>query len=211
MSGNSDSSNSNFQFEYINLSSNRLTKLDFASVKWLNQTTAVTDLTANPWKFDCSMFLEVFRGLKHKLILQCASPEQFQGKSWELIEEILSEVLEDVNKKSNTSSESIILSTESNEESGVSTLEGCPSVVTTSLIVTGVVLVCAICGGLILVMVVKRLRNKPKTPEHSDVYAPRVSNASLHSYAEVGARTSNVTVESYADVGERPPYITVLS
>jgi len=36
--------------------------------------------------------------------------------------------------------------------------------VTTTLIVIGVLLVCAIGGGLILVKVVKRLRKRPKTP-----------------------------------------------
>ena len=55
-------------------------------MKWLNQTTAVTDLTANPWNCDCSVLLEVWRGLKHKLTLHCASPRQLQGKSSEVID-----------------------------------------------------------------------------------------------------------------------------
>ena len=46
---------------------------------------------------------------------------------------------------------------------------------TTTLIVIGVLLVCAIGGGLILVKVVKRLRKRPKTPEYCDVYAPSAS------------------------------------
>jgi hypothetical protein len=86
MNSNSDSSNPTFQLDYLNVSSNRLTTLDVASVKWLNQTTAVTDLTANPWNCDCSVLLEVWRGLKHKLKLQCASPRHLQGKSWDVME-----------------------------------------------------------------------------------------------------------------------------
>jgi len=42
-----------------------------------------------------------------------------------------------------------------------------------SLIVNGVLLVCAIGGGLIFAKVVKRLRKRPKTPKYCDVYAPR--------------------------------------
>jgi hypothetical protein len=52
-----------FQLDYLNISANRLTMLDVASLNWLNQTT-VTDLTANPWNCDCYMLLEVWRGLK---------------------------------------------------------------------------------------------------------------------------------------------------
>jgi hypothetical protein len=77
--------------------------------------------------------------------------------------------------------------------------------------VTGVLLGCAVGGGLILVKVVKRRRNRQKTPEYCDVYASRASYVSVHLYEEVGAGSSNVTVESHADVGERPSYITVLS
>ena len=180
MNSNSNCSNPRFQLEYLNLSSNGLTTLDVASVKWLNHTLVVTDLRGNPWNCDCSVLLEVWRGLKHKLTLHCASPILLQGKSWDLIEEFCS-------------------------------LVGGSSIVTTTLIVTCVLLVCAIGGGLILAKVLKRRRNKQKTPEYCDVYAPRVSHISVHSYAEVGAGSSNVTVQFYADVGERPSYVTVQS
>ena len=72
--------------------------------------------------------------------------------------------------------------------------------VTTTLIVTGVLLVCAIGGGSILVKVVKRLKKRPKTPEYVDVYSPSASNASVHSYEEVGAGASLILVQSYTDV-----------
>jgi hypothetical protein len=77
--------------------------------------------------------------------------------------------------------------------------------------VTGVLLICAIGGGLILVKVVKRRRNKQKTPEYCDVYAPRTSHISLHLYEEVAGWPSHVTDQSYADIGRRPSYISLQS
>jgi hypothetical protein len=187
LSGNSDRSTPSFQLEYLNLSSNRLTTLDAASVKWLNQTTAVIDLTANPWNCDCSVLLEVWRGLKHKLTLHCASPKLLQGKLWDVMEEFCSLFVED---KTNS--------------------DGRSSVLTTTLIVTGFLLICFIVGCLILIKVVKRRRNKQKTPEYCDVYAPSASHISIHSYVVAVAGYSDVTDQSYADVGKRPSYITVL-
>jgi hypothetical protein len=211
MSIKSDTPNPPFQLEYLNLSSNRLTTLDVASMKWLNQTTAVTDLTANPWNCDCSVLLEVWRGLKHKLTLHCASPRQLQGKSWGAMEKFCSEDAEDMNNESKRRSEDVSTSAEHKGESEVSAQKGGPSVVTTILIVTCVFLVCAIGGGLILAKVVKRLRNRAKTPENCDVDDPRRSHISLHSYAEIGAGSSQITDQYYADVGIRPSYITVQS
>jgi hypothetical protein len=164
MSNNSYNSNPTFQLDYLNLSSNRLTTLDVASMEWLNHTTAVTDLTANPWNCDCSVLLEVWRGLKHKLTLQCASPRELKGKSWDVMEVFCSQSPEDMNYKSNTSSEAVSHSTEQKDESEVSAKVGGSSVVTTTLIVIGVLLVCAIGGGIILVIVVKRRRTDRKRP-----------------------------------------------
>jgi hypothetical protein len=131
-SSNSDTFNPPFQLEYLNLSSNHLTTLDVTSVKWLTDTTAVTDLTANPWNCDCSVLPEVWRELKHKLTLHCASPRELKGKSWDVLEGFCFLVAEDMN--------------------------GGPSGITTTIIVTGVVLVCAVGGGLVLAKVLKRLR-----------------------------------------------------
>ena len=55
----SDRYSPTFRLDYLNVSSNRLTTLDVTLMKWLNQTTTVTDLTENPWNCDCSMLLEV--------------------------------------------------------------------------------------------------------------------------------------------------------
>jgi hypothetical protein len=134
MNSNSDSSNPTFQLDYLNVSSNRLTTLDVASMKWLNQTTAVTDLTANPWNCDCSALLEATQGLKHKLTLHCASPEQLQGKSWDVMEIFCSLAAEEKPNKFLGS-----------------------SVLTTTLIVKGVLLFCGIGWCLILKNLVKRL------------------------------------------------------
>jgi len=65
--------------------------------------------------------------------------------------------------------------------------------------------------GLILAKVAKRLRKRQKTPDYCDVYTPRASNISLHSYEEVGVGPSLATDETYADVSKRPSYITVQS
>jgi hypothetical protein len=127
------------------------------------------------------------------------------------MEEFCSQVSHDINKKSNTSSEPVSQRTERKEEGGVNTENGGPSVITASLIVTGVLFFCAIFGGLILAMFVKRRRKRHKTPEYCDVYAPSASQISLHLYEEIGTGPSHVRDQSYADVGRRPKYISVLS
>ena len=114
---------------------------------WLNQTTAFTDLITNPWNCDCSVLLEVWRRLKHKLTSHCASPRVLQGKSWDVMEEFCSQVVKEMNKKSNISSEPVSPRTGGKEESGVNTENEGPSIVTTILNVTGVLLLCAVGGG----------------------------------------------------------------
>jgi ABC-type sugar transport system permease subunit len=211
MNKNSDSSNQKFHLGYLNVSSNHLTSLDLASMNWLIHTRADIDLTANPWNCDCSVLLEVWRGLKHKLELHCASPRQLRRESWDMMEEFCSQVSEDVNKKFNTSSEYVSPRTECKKESVVNIENGGPSVITTTLIVTVVLLFCAIVVGLILAMFVKRWRNRQKTPDYCDVYAPSASQISLNLYAEVGTGSSHLTDHFYADDGRKPSYISVLS
>jgi hypothetical protein len=91
---------------------------------------------------------------------------------WDVIGEFCPQVVEDMNKKIDKSSESVSLNTEHEDESVVSTQSGGPSVVTITLILVGVVLVCAVGGGVIWVRVNKGRRDRPKTPEYCDVYAP---------------------------------------
>jgi hypothetical protein len=211
MNSNSDTSTPTFQLEYLNISSNRLTTLDLTSAKWLNRTTGDTDLTLNPWNCDCSVFLEVWRELKDKLTLHCASPRQLEGKAWDVIEEFCSKLPEDMKNRSNTSSEAVSPVTEHEKETEVSTKGGGLSVITTALIVIGFLLVCLFGGGLILAKMVTRLRNRPKVPEYWDVYGPRTSCVSIHSYADVGSGPPNISVESYAEVGRGPSHVSVES
>jgi hypothetical protein len=157
-------------------------------MKWLTHTTAVTDLTANPWNCDCSVFIEVWRELKHKLTLQCASPRQLEGKSWDVMELFCSQVGEE----------------KTNNVGGI-------SVLTTNLIVICVLVFGAIGWILFLAKVVKCRRNRPKTSEYCDVCAPTASHFSLHLYEEVAAAPSHVTDETYADIGKRPSYLSVQS
>jgi hypothetical protein len=208
LSSNSDNSSPAFELEYLNVSSNRLSTLNVTSVKWLKQTTAVVDLTGNEWVCECCGLGEAWQELRHKLTLKCAYPEQLQGKSWDAIEVFCSARPEDMNYKSNTSSEAVSTSTELIEESEVSASGGSSSVITTALIVTGVLLVSAIGVGLILAKVVRRQRNRPQTLEYCDVYRPAASYVSVRSYATVGSKASYVSVQSYADVGPDSSYAT---
>jgi len=69
----------------LNVSSNRLDSLDAASVGWLKHTAAVTDLSGNPWKCECSALGEAWRELGNNLTLICASPEHRVGRSWNVL------------------------------------------------------------------------------------------------------------------------------
>jgi hypothetical protein len=200
MSSNSDTSTPAFELEYLNISSNRLTTLDVTSVKWLNHTTAVADLTLNPWNCDCSVLIEMWRELKEKLTLRCASPRQLEGKSWDVVEIFCSKLTGNMNCTPSTSSEAVRLSTECKDESEVSTKGGSLSVITITLIVIGVLLGCVLGGGFILAIVVKRRRNKSKTPEYWDVYAPMGTQVSVQSYAVAGSDSTNATEYAYVTV-----------
>jgi hypothetical protein len=98
-----------------------------------------------------------------------------------VIEEFCSQYFEEMNNNFSTSSEAVSLSTEYKDESAVSTQSGGPSVVTFTLIAVGVLLVCAVGGGVIWVRVVKGRRDRPKTLEYGIFYVPRASYASIHS------------------------------
>jgi hypothetical protein len=165
MNSNSDTFAPTFQLEYLNISSNRLITLDLPSVKWLNHTTAVTDLKANPWNCDCSVLLHMWHELKDKLTLVCASPGEMQGKSWDVTEVFCSIVTEDMNCKSSRSSEGVSPSREHKEGTEGSTKGGGLSVTTIVLIVISVLFICALVVGLIVAKVVKR----SLTPEYRNV------------------------------------------
>jgi hypothetical protein len=106
----------------------------------------------------------------------------------------------DMNYTYNTSPGTLSPGTERNKESDVSTQSGSPSVLTTALIVFGVLLVCAVGGGLFLAKVLRKRTNIPDPPEYCDVYPPRSSYDSVHSYAYVDSRRSSIPIYSYIDV-----------
>jgi flagellar basal body-associated protein FliL len=91
--------------------------------------------------------------------------------------EYCSQDVEDMNKNFKTNKES-----------------GGPSVVTITLIVIGVLLVCAVGGAVIWVSVVKGRRDRPKMLENSYDYP------SFHVYDDVVAVPSYVSVQSDTDV-----------
>jgi hypothetical protein len=117
-----------------------------------------------------------------------------------LIEEVCSQVPGDMNNETTTNSEIVSTSTEHMGEHEISTLSGGSSVFTTTLIVTGVLLVCAIGGGLILAKLVKRLRKRRETSEYCDVYPPSASYVPVHLYEEIGGGTSLVEIQPNTDV-----------
>jgi Leucine-rich repeat (LRR) protein len=186
ISCNCYSPNPTFQLEYLNVSSNRLTTLDVASMQWLNYSSALIDFSANTWNCDCSVLLEVMRGLKHRLTLQCASPRQLQGMSWDVMEVFCPRVAEDKHNNS-----------------------GGFSVLTTALIVAGVLVVCGIGWILVLVKVAKSRSSRPQTPEYCDVYPRRSTNIPLHLYEAVRAGPSDVKDQTYENVGKIPSYLSV--
>jgi len=55
----------------------------------VKNTAPVTDLLGNPWKCVCTDLDEAWRELRHKLTLNCVSPEDSRGRTWDLIEEDL--------------------------------------------------------------------------------------------------------------------------
>jgi hypothetical protein len=103
----------------------------------------------------------VWRGLKHKLTLYCASPKELQGKLWGVIGEFCPQVVEDINKKFNTGPEAVSLNTEHKDENAVSTQGGGPSVVTITLIVIGVLLACLLSGSIICLGVANGRKGRP--------------------------------------------------
>jgi hypothetical protein len=53
-------------------------------VKWLNHTTGDTHLSGNLWHCDCSALGKAWWELKHKLTLNCSSPEHLRGRTRDL-------------------------------------------------------------------------------------------------------------------------------
>ena len=78
----------------------------------------------------------------------------------------------------------------------------------TTLILTGVVLVCV---GFIFTKLVKRLRKRTQTQAYCAVYAPSPSYVSDHLVEEEGSGPTHDTVETSADADKKSSYISVQS
>jgi hypothetical protein len=218
-----------------------LYSLDAASVKWLNNTTAVTDLSGNPWKCDCSDLGEAWRELKHKMTLKCSSPKHFRGCTWDVIDGLCpdrntsvkscvsdnpnlktavliqnsateSKVAEDFPESDNQTTKALRIShsllesdIQTNKALLINDTNGSPSQMT-MITVIGVLSGCTlIAGGIILVVLVKRLRDSsgtPSTPQNNDVYAPGSS------YEQVPTR-SLTELDSKSDCATEHIYETV--
>jgi Leucine-rich repeat (LRR) protein len=239
-SRNSDTSTPTFQLVSLNVSSNHLTTLDLTSAKWLHHTTVRTDLSGNPWNCDCSVLLDVWRELQHKMTLNCASPELLRGHTWDVIGTLCLDRITfldppDSNKQNVSSDATTNITTDAghalntavlfsldndnpnlmttivnrssarevkdaedfreseNQKTNISRIShsfsdsynqttqtllsndsnGSFSQMTTISTVTGVLSGCIlIAGGMVLVVLVKTLRDGSNAPQYSKVYAP---------------------------------------
>jgi hypothetical protein len=191
-STNSGNSDPTYELVSLNVSSNRLDSLDAVSVRWLKHTTVNTDLSGNPWKCECSALGEAWRELRNKYTLNCASPEDRRGKTWDVMKKDLypyryifatlssadipnlktsgmnrssteePEIAEEIPERDNPTTNSLI----SNDRNGRSSL------MTTILIVTVLLSGCIlIAGAIILVVLVNKLKDNSNVPQNSNVYA----------------------------------------
>jgi hypothetical protein len=143
------------------------------AVKWLKQPYVTANLTGNPWKCECSALGEAWRELRHKLTVNCASAEDRRGRTWDVIKEDLCPKL---SAPDYPLTETSVMNLSSNVESeGAEVISdsdnGNSSLMTTILIVIGVFSVCVlIAGGIILVLLLKKLRGSSNAPQNSNVY-----------------------------------------
>jgi hypothetical protein len=164
---NSVTSDPAYQLVSLNVSSNLLDSLDAPSVRWLKHTTAVTDLSGNPWKCECSALGEGWRELRHRLTLECASPADRKGSTWDVLEGTL--CLGNVLDITNPTVTANIVTADHKPS-------GSPSLMTTILIVVGILSSCVlIAGGIVLVVLVKKLRDSANAPQNNNIRAPGTS------------------------------------
>jgi hypothetical protein len=162
-----DPSDLRSELVFLDLSSNNLDSFNTMTVKWLKQPKVTANLTGNPWKCECSALGEAWWELRHKLTVNCSSPEDRRGLTWDVLEKDLCRGnISDTNSKIVT-----VNNVTADYRQG-----GSASLMTTILIVTGVLSACIlIAGGIILVVLVKKLRESPNAPQNSNVYDPGTS------------------------------------
>ena len=161
-----DPSDLRFELEFLDLSSNSLDSFNTMTVKWLKQPNVIADLTGNPWKCECSDLGEAWWELRYKMTLNCATPEYRRGRTWDVIEDLCHYDIPDTNSKTVTGKK-----VTADYGQG-----GSPSLMTTIFIVIGVLSGCVlIAGGIILVVLIKKLRDSSNDVQNSNVYAPGTS------------------------------------
>jgi hypothetical protein len=215
-STNSRPSGPTYELVSLNVSSNRLDSLDPASIRWLKHTATVTDLSGNPWKCECSVLGEAWRELRHKLTVKCASPEDRRGRTWDVMEEDLcpnGHIFAKLSGTDNTNLKTSFTNRCSTAETDgtakypendnpttnnvfINDRNGTSSLMSTILIVIGVLSGCVlIAGGIILVVLVKKLRDSSNAFQNSNIYTP-------------GASYPHVPSESLTDLNSECDYAT---
>jgi Leucine-rich repeat (LRR) protein len=192
---NSVTSDPTYQLVSLNVSSNLLDSLDAPSVRWLKHTAAVTDLSGNPWKCQCSALGEAWRELRHRLTLECASPEDKRGRTWDVLEgdsctDRIRYVELPCSDKLNESSRANTNITKDTD----------PALSTTMLVVNGVLLACTLIGaGFIAVQLVKKLKKRTELPERNGAAIALTETGSL---LRVSSRLSLRSVDRTGHVYE---------
>jgi Leucine-rich repeat (LRR) protein len=152
-----------FELKFLDLTSNRLDSLNDMTATWLEQLGVIAKLTGNPWNCNCSALGEAWRKLKHKLTLNCTSPEHLSGRTWDVVGTWCPDRITAVESDTDNSN----LNTLSvNDRKGSSYMK-------TILIVIGVVAGCIlVAGAIVLVVLVKKLRDSSDVPQNDNVYGP---------------------------------------
>jgi len=176
----------------MNVSSNHLDSLDDGSVMWLKDTATLTGLSGNPWKCDCTALSEAWRELRHKLTLNCVSPEDRRRRTWDLIEDLCPHLICFVEISSigtlNISSDAILIVT-TDTYSALQTLK------------IVVIFVCVVCFLVIprayYMQQKKKLRRRSEVPQNNEVFvslteegstvrvSTKLSSSSTHSTGHV--------------------------
>jgi len=154
------------ELEFLDLSSNNLDSFNTMTVKWLKQPEVIANLTGNPWKCECSALGEAWRELGHKLTVNCASPEDRWGSTWDVLGKLCYGIIPGTLSK-------IVAA---DNVTADYTQDGSPSPVKNTLIVIGVLSGCILIAGcIILVATVKKLRDNSNAPQNSNVYTTGTS------------------------------------
>jgi hypothetical protein len=136
------------------------------TVKWLKQPKVIANLTGNPWNCECSALGEAWWELRDKLTLKCASPEDRKGLTWDVIADLCHGNIPHTNSTTVTANNAT-----ADDRQG-----GSPSLMTTILIVIGVLSSCVlIAGAIILVVFIKKLRDSSNDVQNSNVCTPGTS------------------------------------